>query len=68
MVEGYPAKVVEIIGRTGIRGEVNQVRCEVLEGPDAGKVLVRNIKGPIRQGDVLILIETAMQARRLDTR
>lgn len=68
MVEGFPAKVVEIVGRTGTRGEVIQVRCEVMEGPDAGKVLVRNVKGPIREGDVLMLIETAMQARRLDMR
>lgn len=66
MVEGFPAKVVEIIGRTGVRGEVIQVRCEVMEGPDSGKVLVRNIKGPIREGDVLMLMETAMQARRLE--
>ena len=68
MVEGFPAKVVEIVGRTGTRGEVIQVRCEVMEGADAGKILVRNVKGPIKQGDILLLLETAMQARRLDTR
>lgn len=68
MGDGFPAKVVEIVGRTGTRGEVIQVRCEVMEGNDAGKVLVRNVKGPIQQGDVLMLIETVMQARRLDTR
>ncbi len=68
MVEGFPAKVVEIVGRTGTRGEVIQVRCEVMEGHDAGKVLVRNVKGPIQEGDILMLIETAMQARRLDMR
>jgi small subunit ribosomal protein S28e len=68
MGDGFPAKVVEIVGRTGTRGEVIQVRCEVMEGNDAGKILVRNVKGPIQQGDVLLLLETNMQARRLDTR
>ncbi len=68
MVDGYPAKVVEIVGRTGTRGEVIQVRCEVQTGSDAGKILVRNVKGPIKQGDVLLLLETNLQARRLDTR
>ncbi len=62
------AKVVEIIGRTGVRGEIIQVRCEVLEGGDAGKVLVRNCKGPVRVGDKLDLVETVMQARRLGER
>lgn len=62
------AKVVEIIGRTGVRGEVIQVRCEVMEGSDAGKVLVRNCKGPIRLGDKLDLIDTVMQARKLGDR
>ena len=65
---GFPARVVEIIGRTGTRGEVIQVRCEVLEGKDAGKVLVRNVKGPIKVDDVLMLLDTVMQARRLEAR
>ncbi len=65
---GFPARVVEIIGRTGARGEIIQVRCEVLEGPDEGKVLVRNVRGPVKLGDVLMLMETAMQARKLEVR
>ena len=65
---GFPARVVEIMGRTGVRGEIIQIRCEVLEGKDSGKVLVRNVRGPIREGDVLMLMETNMQARRLEAR
>ncbi len=63
-----PAKVLEILGRTGVRGEVIQVRCEVMDGKEAGKVLVRNVRGPVRVGDTLHLLETIMQARRAEKR
>ena len=62
-----PAKVEEVIGRTGTRGEVTQVRCKVLEGRDANKVLRRNVRGPIQVGDVLMLRETEFEAQRLNS-
>lgn len=61
-----PARVEELIGRTGARGEAIQVRCKILGGREREKVIRRNVKGPIRIGDILMLRETEIEARPLD--
>ena len=63
--EAFPAVVEEMVGRTGKFGEVTQVKARILQGPDRGKVMRRNVKGPVRAKDIFMLRETQIEARRL---
>ena len=65
---GYRAEVVELIGKTGTRGEVRQVMCRVLDGRDRGRVIRRNVKGQVKKGDVLLLVDTEREAKQIKTK
>ena len=69
--DSWPAEVVEVVGRTGMRGEAVQVKVRVNDAAnprDIGRIIARNVLGPVRVGDVLMLKDTGREARSIGGR
>jgi small subunit ribosomal protein S28e len=60
--------VIEVVGSTGMHGEAMQVKCRILDGNNKGRIITRNTVGPIREGDIVMLLETEREAKKMSRR
>ncbi len=63
--KGTPAEVVEVVKSTGVHGEITQILCRILDGPEKGRIKRRNALGSIKKGDVIILLDTEREAKEI---
>jgi len=66
--QSTPAQILEIVGSMGTREGGKQARVKLLAGREVGKIMRRNILGPFRVGDIVMLKETEIEASPLKGR
>jgi small subunit ribosomal protein S28e len=61
--DATPAQVVKVFKKVGLYGECYQVLARVLGGRDRGNLLRRNVRGPVKENDMIMLKETERDVR-----